>query len=53
MGKYIFYGFIILVVLFFLEWFKIVDVPFLEIPDFFSGKQVLIHKTQDELEKIK
>lgn len=53
MGKYILYAFFIVVVLFFLEWFKIVDIPYVDIPDWFSGKQVLVHKTQQELDKIK
>jgi hypothetical protein len=37
-GKYIGYAILIIVVIFVLEWFQIVDVPFFEIPDFLSGK---------------
>ncbi len=50
MGKYIIYGIIILFVLFLLEYLEIVDVPFLEIPDFTSGKEKMIHKTTEALD---
>jgi len=50
MGKYIIYGIIILLVLFILEYFQIVDVPFLEIPDFTSGKEKMIHKTAEAVD---
>lgn len=50
MGKYIIYGIIILMVLFILEWLQIVDVPFLEIPDFTSGKEKMIHKTVEAID---
>lgn len=45
MGKYIIYAIIILIALFILEYLQIIDVPFLEIPDFTSGKENMIHKT--------
>jgi hypothetical protein len=51
MGKYIIYGIIILLALFILEYFQIVDVPFLEIPDFTSGKEKMIHKTTEAIDK--
>jgi hypothetical protein len=50
MGKYIIYGIIVLLVLFILEYFQIVDVPFLEIPDFTSGKEKMIHKTIEAID---
>ena len=50
MGKYIIYGIIILLVLFILEYFQIVDVPFLEIPDFTSGKEEMMHKTIEAID---
>lgn len=53
MAKYFFYGFILLVVLFALELFKVVDVPFLEIPDWLSGKEALLHRSTQELERAK
>jgi len=52
MGKYIIYGIIILIVLFILEWLEIVDVPFLEIPDFTSGKEQMIHKTVEAVDSL-
>ena len=53
MGKYIGYAILIMVVIFVLEWFQIVDVPFFEIPDFMSGKKDMIDSTKDILEKMK
>ena len=50
MGKYIGYAIIVFIILLFLEWFEIVDIPFLEIPDFTSGKKEMIHKTMDALD---
>ena len=50
MGKYIIYGIIIILVLFILEYFQIVDVPFLEIPDFTSGKEEMMHKTIEAID---
>jgi hypothetical protein len=52
-GKYIGYAILIIVVIFVLEWFQIVDVPFFEIPDFMSGKKDMIHSTEDVLEQMK
>lgn len=52
MGKYIAYAVIILLVLFALEWFEIVDIPFLEIPDYLSGKEELINKTDNALDQL-
>ena len=52
-GKYIGYAILIIVVIFVLEWFQIVDVPFLEIPNFLSGKKDMIHSTEDVLEQMK
>lgn len=52
MGKYVGYVLLIIVVIFVLEWFQIVDVPFFEIPDFTSGKKVMINSTKDTLEQM-
>jgi hypothetical protein len=52
MGKYLGYAIIFIVVMFVLEWFQIVDVPFFEIPDFMSGKKDMIHSTEDVLEQM-
>ena len=53
MGKYVGYVILILVVLFVLEWFQVVDVPFFDIPDFLSGKHEMVDTTKDVLDNIK
>jgi hypothetical protein len=50
MGKYIGYAIIIFVMLIILEWFKIVNIPFLEIPDFTAGKKKMSYKTKEVLD---
>jgi hypothetical protein len=52
MGKYIGYTLLIVVVVFALEWFQIVDVPFFDIPDYISEKKEMIHSTDDVLRKM-
>jgi hypothetical protein len=52
-GKYIGYAILIIIVIFVLEWFQIVDVPFFEIPDFMSGKKDMTHSTEGVLEQMK
>jgi hypothetical protein len=51
MGKYIGYTLLIIVVVLTLEWLQIVDVPYLETPDFTSEKKGMIHSTENVLEK--
>ena len=51
MGKYIGYTLLVIVVVFVLEWFQIVDVPYFDIPDLTSGKKDMVHSTEDILEK--
>ena len=51
MGKYIAYTLLIIVVVLTLEWLQIVDVPYLEIPDFTSKKKDMIYSTEDVLDK--
>jgi hypothetical protein len=51
MGKYIAYTLLIIVVVIALEWLQIVDVPYLDIPDFTSQKKDMIYSTEDVLEK--
>jgi hypothetical protein len=50
MGKYIGGAIIIFLILVILEWFQIVDIPFLELPDFTAGKKEMIHKTKKALD---
>lgn len=52
MGKYLGYTILIIVILFFLEWFQIVDVPFLEIPNYLSGKKDMIESTEGVLKQV-
>lgn len=51
MGKYIGYAVCILVALFFLEWFQIIDIPFVDLPDYTIGKKELIEKSGNSLEQ--
>ena len=53
MGKYVAYFIIIVIVLFILEWFGIVDIPLIDIPGYLSGKEEAIDKTEKALEQIK
>lgn len=51
MGKYIGYALIVLVILFALEWFEIVDVPILEIPDLTSSGEAILEKSEDNMRR--
>jgi hypothetical protein len=51
MGKYIGYTLLVIVVVFILEWFQIVDVPYFDIPDLTSGKKDMVTSTAEILEK--
>jgi hypothetical protein len=53
MGKFVIYALIIVIAAFILEFFQIVDIPFLEIPDHLSGKTEIFHKTGDMMEQTK
>lgn len=53
MAKYFFYLFLIFAVIFALEFFKIVDVPYLEIPDLVSGTEEILKKSSDQVDKVK
>lgn len=53
MGKYIIYAVILVIVAFFLEFFQVVDIPYLEIPDYMSGKETMTQKTENMVEQIK
>lgn len=52
MGKYIGYVILIIVVICVLEWFQIVDVPFLEIPDSISRKKEMVDSSKDVLKQM-
>jgi len=53
MGKYVGYVILILVVLFAVEFFGIVDIPYFDIPNYFSGKEDMIDKTEKAMEQLK
>ena len=53
MGKFIGYTLLIVVIVLALEWFKIVDIPYLEIPDYTSGKTQGLDSTQKALDQMK
>jgi hypothetical protein len=52
MGKYLGYLILLLLILFALEWFQVVDLPYIEIPDYMGGKQQMIESTESALEKM-
>ena len=51
MIKYVGMAIVIVLALFFLEWFGIIDVPFLEIKDFTAGKKEMLEKTIEAIDK--
>ena len=53
MGKFIGYTLLIIAALLALEWFQIFDVPYLEIPDYTTGKKQGIVSTQEVLDQMK
>ena len=53
MGKYVGYVILVLIVLFAVEFFEIVDIPYFDIPDYFSGKANMVDKTEGALEQLK
>ena len=53
MGKYVGYVILLLIVLFAVEYFGIIDIPFFDIPDYFSGKENMIDKTEDAMNQLK
>jgi len=53
MGKYIGYLLLIIIILFALEWFQIVDIPYFEIPDYMAGKKVMVNSTEKALDQVK
>ena len=53
MGKFVTYGVLILIALFILNWFKIINIPLLDIPDFTETKQEIVTKTQDSVKELK
>ena len=52
MGKYVIYAVIFFIALFILNWFKIINIPFLDLPDFTATKQESILKSQDSVKEL-
>lgn len=52
MGKYVIYSVVILLALFILNWFKIINIPLLDIPDFAKSKQEMISNSQDSVKQL-
>ena len=52
MGKYFIYGVIILVALFILNWFEIVNIPWMDIPDFTGTKQEMMSNSHDAAKHV-
>ena len=52
MGKTFAYLVLILVALFALEWFGIIDIPYVDLPDFTESTQDLTHRTEETVEKM-
>ena len=53
MGKIVIYGVIVLIALFFLEFFQLVDIPYLEIPDYVSTKREKLQETEEVIDQLK
>jgi len=51
MGKYIGYALVVLVVLFFLEWFQIVDIPYVDLPNLSKQQKEVIEKSEDNMRR--
>ena len=52
MGKYIIYAVIIFIALFILNFFKFIDIPFLDVPDITSDKQNSITRSQETINDL-
>ena len=52
MGKYIIYAIIIFIALFILNFFKFINIPFLDVPDITADKQQSIQQSQDLVKEI-
>ncbi len=52
MGKYIVYGLIIFIVVFALNFFNVINVPFLDMPDFMTTKEETVTKTDNTIKEL-
>ena len=51
MGKYIGYALVVAAVLFFLEWFQIVDIPFVDLPNLSAKQEMVIEKSEENMRR--
>ena len=51
MGKYIAYTLVVVVVLFFLEWFQIVDIPYVDLPNLAEQQKEAVEKSEDNMRR--
>ena len=51
MKEYVIYSVLILFTLFILNWFKIINIPLLDIPNFTETKQEMIYKSPDSVKQ--
>ena len=51
MGKYVGYAMLVFVIVFFLEFFKIVDIPYFELPDFTGSRDKLIDASEEHMKR--
>jgi len=52
MGKAFAYLVVIFLGLFILEWFGVIDIPYVDLPNFTTGKQELMHQTTEAIEQM-
>ncbi|MFO7569012.1 MAG: hypothetical protein R6W75_04370 [Smithellaceae bacterium] len=52
-AKYLVYAIVILIALFLVEALGIYDIPYLDVPNFFSGKEDLMQKTTEGMEELR
>ena len=50
MGKYFASLILAVIALFVLEWFGIIDIPYVDLPDLTAGKQHMINQTVDSMD---
>ena len=51
-GKYVAYALVVLLVLFALNWFDIVHIPFMNVPDFTAAKQDLMNQSGEVVQGL-
>lgn len=51
-GKYVAYALVALLILFALNWFDIVHIPFLDVPDITADKQQVLQRSEDVVQRL-